>query len=92
MATKNVAHRLIGSTSPESPKEEIPVPSTPVLPRAGWLLLPNRARLTARSHYFLPITAQRYTSVVGCSVILPAAAAARMSLSDVNCCWDMVTK
>ena len=58
----------------------------------AWLSLPNRTRPTERSRYFGPMTEQRYTSVVGVSVISPAFAAARMSLSDVNCCWDMVTK
>src|SRR2546426_8579219 len=36
--------------------------------------------------YGLPITEQRYTSVVGVSVICWAFAATRISLSEVNCC------
>src|SRR6266566_1502497 len=40
----------------------------------------------------VPTTEQRYTSVVGTSAICPAAAAARISLSEKNCCGGIVEK
>ncbi|TMJ93805.1 MAG: hypothetical protein E6G67_11315 [Actinobacteria bacterium] len=44
------------------------------------------------SDHGVPTTEQRYTSVVGTSAICPAAAAARISLSEKNCCGGIVRK
>src|SRR5690348_17006346 len=52
---------------------------------------PYADRLGLRlDYFFVPITEQRYTSVVGDNMIWPASAAVPMSVSEVNCCGAIV--